>query len=274
MKKYNRVLSIAGFDGSGGAGIQADLKTFTVLGCYGMTVLTSLPVQNTKGVFKIYDISPQCVAEQCEAIISDIGVDAVKIGMLQHSSIIETIASTLQKYSIKKIVLDPVMIATSGDPLISDEAIETLKSTLLPLASVITPNIPEAERLTGLKIATQQDMITAANLILQMGSASVVLKGGHLKSDKASDLFLDNTLEQHWLSKPWVQTKNTHGTGCTFSAAIAAYLSKNCDMLTAVTQAKEFLYEALLAGSDYQCGKGNGPVCHIFDNLSESGRAF
>lgn len=268
MKKYNRVLSIAGFDGSGGAGIQADLKTFTALGCYGMTVLTSLPVQNTQGVIKIYDISTQCVAEQCEAIISDIGVDAVKIGMLHNSSIIETVASILQKYSIKKIVLDPVMIATSGDALISDEAIETLKSILLPLASVITPNIPEAERLTGLKIATQQDMITAANLILQMGCTSIVLKGGHLKSDQASDLFLNKTLEQHWLIKPWVQTKNTHGTGCTFSAAISAYLSKNLDMLAAVTKAKEFLYDAIIAGSDYRCGKGNGPLCHNFDIIS------
>ena len=259
--KY-KCLSIAGFDGSGGAGIQADLKTFSALGCYGMTVLTALPVQNTCGVRRCYDIPVDAVEAQLEAIFDDIMPDSIKIGMLFSSKIIETVAKFLTKHAKNiPIVLDPVMMAKSGDALLQPEAIQTLKNKLIPLATIITPNIPEAEVLCQGKIKFEY----LASDLLKLGPQAVLLKGGHAEeNNESNDLFITQQY-QTWLKSARINSKNTHGTGCTLSSAICAFLAKGTTLLEACTQAKKYLHQAMLASKDNSVGLGQGPVHHFYD---------
>ncbi len=257
----SNVLTIAGFDGSGGAGIQADLKTFSALGCYGMTALTALPVQNTVGVRAIYDIDPLCVKEQLEAIFEDIQVDAVKIGMLHRQEIIEVVAGVLERYPCPNIVIDPVMVAKSGDKLLLPSAIAAMKELLFPIATVLTPNLMEASEIVGQEIVTKDQMEQAAISIARMGPRAVVVKGGHLNGDCDDCLYMTQI---DWFSSPRVATRNTHGTGCTFSAAIAAFLARGYGIVEAVREAKEYLTQCVEAGAHLKIGHGNGPVHHFW----------
>lgn len=267
-KQYVRAMTIAGFDGSGGAGIQADLKVFSALGCYGMTVLTAMPIQNTQGVTRIYEIPPRSVGEQIEANLSDVGADVVKIGMVYSVAIIEEIVRALKKYMPLKMVLDPVMVAKSGDPLLSKDAVSALIEKLLPMVSVITPNLPEASVLLGRDIKSRDDMERAGRDLAKIGPA-VVVKGGHLKDEKAGDCLILSGREPIWFESERTPTKNTHGTGCTFSAAIAAYLARGLPLDQAVAQAKEYITQAIRSGAEYEVGKGNGPVNHFYGAWEE-----
>lgn len=259
----SKVLTIAGFDGSGGAGIQADLKTFSALGCYGMTALTALPIQNTVGVRAVYDISAQCVREQLEAVFEDIQVDAVKMGMLHREEIIRTVAAVLRRFEPKNVVLDPVMVAKSGDKLLLPDAIDAMQEELFPLTTVLTPNLLEASEILGRDVATQEQMVEAARELVVRGPQAVVVKGGHLEGSCNDCLCLKNG-EIAWFSEPRIPTRNTHGTGCTFSAAIAAFLAQGCAVFEAVQRAKHYLTKAIEAGSKMAIGQGNGPVNHLW----------
>ncbi len=262
--QFYKVLSIAGFDGSGGAGIQADLKTFSALGCYGATALTSLPVQNTVGVRSIFDISTLCVEEQIKAILDDIQMNAVKIGMLHRQDIIESVAHILGQYTVPNIVLDPVMVAKSGDKLLLPNAIATMKERLFRITTVLTPNLLEASELLGREIQTKAQMEKAALDLIEMGPQAVVVKGGHLKGNCDDCLCLKNpNIEIHWLPGPRIQTKNTHGTGCTYSAAIASFLARGFNIFDSVKQAKQYLTKSIEAGAKLNIGRGNGPVHHF-----------
>lgn len=257
----HKCLSIAGFDGSGGAGIQADLKTFSALGCYGMTVLTALPVQNTTGVKSYYDIPLQAIKDQLEAIFSDIVPDSIKIGMLFSEEIIDTVADFLEKYAENiPIILDPVMVAKSGHLLLLPNAISKLKTRLIPIAELITPNIPEAREL----VSSDLDAQKVAEDLLALGPRAVLLKGGHLKGNTSDDLFLDTTGKKVWLDAIRIKSKNTHGTGCTLSAAICANMALGMPLLEACKQAKIYLTKAIYASMNSSVGKGNGPVNHFF----------
>lgn len=260
-----KALSIAGFDGSGGAGIQADLKTFSALGCYGMTVLTALPVQNTCGVRNCYEIPLQAIEDQLHAIFDDIKPDAIKIGMLFKSDIIKLVASVLKQRAINiPIVIDPVTVAKSGDALLLPEAIDSLISLLMPMATLITPNLPEAEAFTGINVITEQDMVHTAKKLLELGPQNVLLKGGHLQSDTSNDLLMGKQGEIICFPSPRIETKNTHGTGCTLSAAITACLAQQIDLQKACGIAKNYLYQAILAAKDESLGLGHGPVHHFY----------
>ena len=257
--KY-KCLSIAGFDGSGGAGIQADLKTFSALGCYGMTVLTALPVQNTCGVRSCYDIPTVCIEEQLSSLFDDIVPDAIKIGMLFSEEIIELISSFLSSKALNiPIVLDPVMVAKSGDPLLKNNAVEALKNKLIPLATLITPNLPEATTL----VPGHYEKVLLAEKLLDLGCHAVFLKGGHEDSTTSDDLFLTAT-HQELLSEKRIKTHNTHGTGCTLSAAIASFLARGTSLPKACKLAKQYLTGALIAAKDQNVGKGHGPVHHFY----------
>ncbi len=263
MKK--KTLSIAGFDGSGGAGIQADLKTFSALGCYGMTVLTALPVQNTCGVRSCYEIPLSAISQQLEAIFDDIMPDSIKIGMLFNSDIIEIVANFLASRAIGiPIVLDPVMMAKSGDALLLPEAIEALKELLIPITTIITPNLPEASELTGINSASYGNMPAIAAKLLELGSKAVLVKGGHLEEKTSNDLYLDNSGKTFWLEGSRIDSRNVHGTGCTFSAAIAAYLARGMELEEACRLAKDYLFGAIEAAKNETIGKGCGPVHHFY----------
>lgn len=264
MKQYFRALTIAGSDPSGGAGIQADLKTFSALGCYGMSAITAVVDENTVGVTGVHPIPDDFVRGQIISCIDDIGVDAVKIGMLHSSELIRTVAKTLAQYDIRNIVLDPVMVATSGDPLLQADAVETLKTVLIPMARVITPNIPEAEILLGRKISGQEELADAAVELSQGGKVSVLLKAGHLTDDLVADVFY-NAEEDHCivLKSARVDTPNTHGTGCTLSSAVASFLARGLALDEAVAAAKDYIAAAILRGAEYQIGHGHGPVMHF-----------
>lgn len=251
-------LTIAGSDSSGGAGIQADLKTFLANGVYGMSVITSVTSQNTTGVYGICDIPKDAVASQLEAVFSDIFPDAVKIGMVSSPEIIEIIAKALRKYRPKNIVLDPVMVSTSGCALISDNAKESLTSQLFPLADVITPNIPEAQALTGLEIRSEQDMINAAAALTEKYGTGVLLKGGHL-SDTACDILARGENICRYMGER-LKNPNTHGTGCTLSSSIAANMAKGKNLETAVRLAKDYVTGAIQSGMNL--GHGRGPLNH------------
>ena len=257
-------LTIAGSDSSGGAGIQADLKTMISNGVYGMSAITALTAQNTTGVTDILESTPEFLAEQLDAVFTDICPDAVKIGMVSSVDIIQTSASKLKQYTAKNIVVDPVMVATSGSRLISLDAVETLKKELFPLALLLTPNIPEAEIISGMKIETVEDMEEAAKMISAEYSCAVLLKGGHNLNDANDLLAYDEQLR--WFYGKRIDNPNTHGTGCTLSSAIASNLAKGYDMVTAVERAKEYISGALAAMLDL--GKGRGPMNHAFDNTS------
>ena len=253
-------LTIAGSDSCGGAGIQADIKTMTVNGVYAMSAVTALTAQNTTGVTSIMEAAPEFLGDQLDAIFTDIFPDAVKIGMVSSKELIRVIAEKLKQYGAKQIVLDPVMVATSGAKLISDDAIEALKSELIPLASVITPNIPEAEVLSGMKITSPEAMERAAEKIYREFGCAVLMKGGHQQND-AND-YLYGEEGGTWFYGKRIDNPNTHGTGCTLSSAIAANLAKGCSLSEAVKMAKNYLSGALAAMLDL--GRGSGPMNHAY----------
>lgn len=257
-------LSIAGSDCSGGAGIQADLKTMTMNGVYAMSVITALTAQNTTGVFGIMEVTQEFLQKQIDAVFQDIRPDAVKIGMVSSAGLIETIADKLKEYKATNVVVDPVMVATSGARLIDESAIAVLKERLLPLATVITPNIPEAEVLSGISIQSKEDMMEAAKSISDIYNCAVLCKGGHNIND-ANDLLYANGRAEWFVGKR-IPNPNTHGTGCTLSSAIAANLAKEQDLSEAVQNAKEYISGAL--GAMLDLGAGSGPMNHAF-NLRE-----
>ena len=254
-------LTIAGSDSSGGAGIQADIKTMTANGVYAMSAITALTAQNTTGVTSIMEATPQFLAEELDCIFMDIYPDAIKTGMVSSSELIEVIADKLTGYQAKNIVVDPVMVATSGARLISEDAISTLKSKLLPLAKVITPNIPEAEVLSEMQIKSEADMEKTAEIICNRLGCSVLLKGGHQLND-ANDLLWQKNEQATWFMGKRIDNPNTHGTGCTLSSAIASNLAKGYDLKTSVKYAKNYISGALAAGLNL--GKGSGPMNHAF----------
>ena len=256
-------LTVAGSDSGGGAGIQADLKTFAALGVYGASAITALTAQNTLGVLAVHDVPPTFVAAQIDAVMTDLEVRAVKIGMLSRPAIIEAVVDRLAYYGQRMIVVDPVMIAASGDPLIAEDAVSVLKRLLLPMALVVTPNLAEAARLTGSPVAaSQRDMEGQARQILDLGPHAVLVKGGHGRGAKSSDYLLTSA-GGHWFTAPRVATKNTHGTGCTLSSAIAAGLAKGNALVDAVATAKAFVTAALFAADRVKVGMGRGPVHHF-----------
>ena len=254
-------LTIAGSDSSGGAGIQADIKTMTANGVYAMSAITALTAQNTTGVTSIMEATPQFLAEELDCIFTDIYPDAIKTGMVASTDLIEVIADKLTAYEAKNIVVDPVMVATSGARLISEDAISTLKSKLLPLAKVITPNIPEAEVLSEMQIKSEADMEKAAEIICDRLGCSVLLKGGHQLND-ANDLLWQKDEQATWFMGKRIDNPNTHGTGCTLSSAIASNLAKGYDLKTSVKYAKNYISGALAVGLNL--GKGSGPMNHAF----------
>jgi hydroxymethylpyrimidine/phosphomethylpyrimidine kinase len=264
-KTYQRVLTIAGSDSGGGAGIQADLKTIAANGCYGMSVITALTAQNTVGVTGIHAVPVEFVAAQMEAVLSDIGADAVKIGMLFSPELIRTVAETLRTYNVRTIILDPVMIAQSGDKLLQDEAIDALKKHLIPLACLITPNLPEASVLLGREIGTTGAIESAAVELAAMGCENVLIKGGHLESDASDDcLYLGPEQRMVILPGERIATRNNHGTGCTLSSAIASFIARGETIENAVHHAKEYITGAIRAGAAYTIGHGHGPVHHFY----------
>lgn len=256
-----KALTIAGSDSGGGAGVQADLKTFTVLGVYGMTAITSITVQNTVGVFGVYDLPAHVVYNQIKVVVEDIGVDAAKTGMLSSEEIIKAVSKAIRDLRIEKLVVDPVMRAKSGDSLLEPSAKETLIKQLLPLALVVTPNIPEAEEICGFEINSIQDMEKACRIIYSFGPSYVVVKGGHLEGNKKVDVVYDGK-SFHYLEGKYVLTKNTHGTGCTFSSAITAFLAKGEEPLEAIRKAKHYLQSAIEKSLDI--GHGHGPLNHMW----------
>lgn len=264
-KQYHRALTIAGSDPSGGAGLQADLKTFSALGCYGMSAVVAVVDENTVGVTGVHPIPVEFVKGQIKSCLDDIGADAVKIGMLHSSELILAVRDTLTDYDIPSgIVLDPVMVATSGDPLLKEDAIATLRDELIPFARVITPNIPEAEILLGHSIESQSELPRAARELSQQGRVSVLLKAGHLHDETLTDIFYnaeDDSLTE--LSSPRLSTVNTHGTGCTLSSAVASFLARGYGLTDAVRSAKDYISAAIAAGADYTIGHGHGPVHHF-----------
>jgi len=263
--KYATALTIAGFDGSGGAGIQADIKTFSALGCFATSVLTALPVQNTQGVRSIYPIPYKAVQEQLEAILDDIFPDAIKIGMVHTSELVETVVSTLKKYPKAPLVFDPVMVATSGHRLIEEETIATIIDKLFPLANVITPNMDEAAVLAEMEIKTVEDMYKAGEKIRKLGCSSVLLKGGHLNLPQITSLYFEGNGAIHHFQSEKFETNNTHGSGCTLSSAIAAYLAQGKELLEAVSLGQSYIHQAIYHGRDVSIGSGNGPLNHFFD---------
>ncbi len=256
-------VTMAGSDSGGGAGIQADLKTFSALGVYGASVITALTAQNTLGVTAIHDVPPDFVAAEIEAVFSDLAVDAVKIGMLSRPEIIRVVAAGLDRWQQTKVVFDPVMVATSGDLLLREEAVAVLIRELLPRAALVTPNMREAARLVGGDVATSEAEMTAqAVAILALGARAVLLKGGHGDSAESADLLLTPS-GGRWYRAPRIATENTHGTGCTLSSAIAAGLALGEDLETAVETGKRYVTAAIAAADRLTIGKGHGPVHHF-----------
>jgi hydroxymethylpyrimidine/phosphomethylpyrimidine kinase len=260
--QYPRVLAIAGSDSGGGAGIQADLKTFAALGCYGMTAITALTAQNTTGVRAIHAVPLPMLADQIDAVVEDIGVDAVKIGMLHSADTVRAVAAAIERHQLPRIVLDPVMIATSGAVLIDQEAIAVLVRELFPRAAVITPNLDEAALLAGRPLHSEADMEAAARQLVDMGAPAVLLKGGHLAGETVSDLLLVRGEAPCWMRAPRIPSPNTHGTGCTLSSAIAAYLALGEALPEAVQLARTYVRGALQAGAGVRTGAGSGPLNH------------
>lgn len=270
MKTYPRVLTIAGSDSGGGAGIQADIKAISATGSYAASAITAVTVQNTLGVSAVHDVPSDIVVAQIRAVLSDIGADAVKIGMLGRSEVVRSVRDVLAEFKVENIVLDPVMVATSGDRLLSEDAVSVLLSELAVNARVITPNLPEAEILSGCRIHSGDDLREVGRLLSERLSStsgkavSVLMKSGHLKGDSAVDYFY-NAEENHILelSSPRVDSVNTHGTGCTLSSAIASYLAQGESLDCAVTKAKDYITRAITEGAAYSIGHGHGPVKHF-----------
>ncbi len=267
MQTYKRVLTIAGSDSGGGAGIQADIKAISANACFASSAITAITAQNTMGVKRIQPVQPEMVKRQITAVLSDIGADAVKIGMLHNSETIISVHEVLKAFGVTNIILDPVMIATSGHQLLQNEAIKTLRTTLLPMARVITPNIPEAEILLDEKIKAQKDFVAAAKaLSVKNNHVSVFLKAGHMEANELTDVFYNAEMgESTILRSHRIHTVNTHGTGCTLSAAFAAFVAQGFSLNAAAEKAQAYINKAIREGALYKIGEGHGPVKHFFD---------
>lgn len=261
QRDIKRVLTIAGSDSGGGAGIQADLKTVAALGCYGLSVITAITAQNTQEVRSIHEVPPEEVKNQLEAVLDDIQVDAVKTGMLANTAIITTIADVLARYNVPNIVVDPVMISKAGAHLLRQDAVEALKQRLIPLATVLTPNIPEATALTGIAIERYTDIKDILTSLHALGCQFVLLKGGHLDTREATDYLFDGAVEKLYVEERIV-THHTHGTGCTYAAAIASYLAQGFAAPEAIQHAKRYLTGAIRTSNTLNVGHGTGPVHH------------
>ena len=260
------VLTIAGSDSGGGAGIQADIKAMSANGVYAASVITAVTAQNTQGVHAIHDVPVAIIEAQIDAVLSDIECAAVKIGMLSQAVVIELVAAKLKQYDIQTVVLDPVMVATSGDPLLQEAAIEVLKKQLIPLATVITPNLYEAAILSGVTPASNQaEMLQCAEKLMDLGSDAVLLKGGHLQDEQSSDLLVNANGEMEWFSSPRIASSNTHGTGCTLSSALCAFLAQGEPLARATKLAKVYIQSTIQAADQLQVGSGSGPVNHFPD---------
>ena len=269
MKQYKRALTIAGSDSGGGAGIQADLKSFSANGVYGMSVLTAITAQNTKGVQGIHPVPPDTIRDQIISVMDDIGTDVVKTGMLHSCAVIKTIGEALEPYQPLDLVVDPVMVATSGDKLLEDDAVKTMIEVMLPLATVITPNRPEAELILDRKIETREQTWQAVKELSETGARAILLKGGHFEGNSVLDLlYLPEKDEMTELPYKRVNTGNTHGTGCTLASAIAAWLAKELNITEAVRKGVEYTHRAIEAGAQYQLGHGHGPVHHFYQHWS------
>ncbi len=264
MKKPPIALTIAGSDSGGGAGIQADLKTFSALGAYGCSVITALTAQNTRSVDGVFEVPADFVTAQIDSVFSDIAVDAVKIGMLGNADVISAVAEGISRHKPRHVVLDPVMVAKSGDRLLRDDAVAALRRFLLPLATVVTPNLPEAAELLDIEESTlsRDNMAETARLLRALGADAVLLKGGHLAGGDAPDILVDAQGEASF-DAARIDTPNTHGTGCTLSSAIAANLACGMDLREAVAGAKHYITDAIRAGADLSIGSGHGPVHHF-----------
>jgi hydroxymethylpyrimidine/phosphomethylpyrimidine kinase len=263
--KYPAVLTIAGSDSGGGAGIQGDLKTFSALGCFGTSAITAITAQNTLGVSAIHSIPPEIVEKQIQAVLEDIKPSAIKIGMVHSAELAVAIASVLKDYPKIPIIFDPVMVATSGDKLIENGTIDTLKQVLFPLSALVTPNLDEAALLAEMEINNLEDMEAAAEKIIGFGCEAVLVKGGHLKGKQLFDIYLDkNGYKQVFLAE-FVDTNNTHGTGCSLSSAIAAFTARKLDLIAAIAEAKIYIQHAIESAKDVKTGKGNGPLNHFFN---------
>ena len=264
--KYNRVLTIAGSDSGGGAGIQADIKTISACGCYAASAITAITVQNTLGVTGVHPVPIDIIEGQIDAVIEDIGVDAIKIGMMHSAEVVRAVSAKLDKHGVKNVVVDPVMVSTSGHRLIEDSAIESLIADLLPRARVITPNIPEAEILLGgTKLEHQSELPDAAKALAEKSGTSVLLKAGHLTEERLVDIFYDvEDGKLYELPSVRIHTRNTHGTGCTMSSAFASMLAKGLPLPEAAAAAKQYINDAIVTGADYEIGHGFGPVKHFY----------
>ncbi len=268
--RYVRVLSIAGSDSGGGAGIQADLKTFAALGCYGMTAITAITAQNTQGVRAIHGVPVDILQAQIDAVLEDIGTDAVKIGMLHTPEVVRVVASAISRHGLRRVVLDPVMVATSGDRLIAEETVGVLVRELFPHAAVITPNLDEAALLLGRGAITDAAELDAvADSLLALGAQAVLVKGGHLPGDVVTDVLATADGTRLRLQSPRIVTNNGHGTGCTLSSAIAAYLAQGLPLAQAVQQARGYIVAAIAAGAAVRTGHGHGPLNHGFAPLAQ-----
>ena len=268
-RRYARVLSIAGSDSGGGAGIQADLKTFSALGCYGMTAITAITAQNTCGVTGIHGIPPEMLKAQIDAVVQDIGVDAVKIGMLHSPEVVRVVADAIRTYQLPHVVLDPVMVATSGDRLIAQETVAVLVEELFPLAEVITPNLDEAGWLLGRTIEGVDALQGAVDDLLALGAPAALLKGGHLPGDWVVDLLGTRGGVAQRLESARIATHNGHGTGCTLSSAIAAHLALGLPLQQAVERARSYILGAIAAGADVHTGRGHGPLNHGYAPVAQ-----
>lgn len=262
---YPSVLTIAGSDSGGGAGIQADLKTFSALGCFGTSAITAITVQNTLGVTGIHSIPADIVRGQIIAVMDDIKPAAVKIGMVHSTELAIAISETLKAYASTPVIFDPVMVATSGDKLIREDTVSVLKTVLFPLMTLITPNLDEAEILTGQRIHNVEQMQSAAKSLLQTGCAAVLLKGGHLKGQKLYDVYHSAQGEELLFESDYIESENVHGTGCTLSSAIAAYMALDNDLPDAIAKARVYVHDAILHGKDVKTGQGHGPLNHFFN---------
>lgn len=266
-KGYHVVLTIAGSDSSGGAGIQADIKTFAALGVYGATAITAITAQNTLGVHSQFSIAPHMVYDQIINVMDDLSPSVIKIGMLSNAEIVVAVAEALSQYSIP-IILDPVIVSTSGHRLLSAEAEKILKQRLLPMSTLITPNNPEMETLSNMSVSTFEEKRRAAENLFSYGARSILLKGGHEVGNAKSDILFANTpmgMQSTIFTSDTISTRNTHGTGCTLSSAIAAYMARGCDLREAIVHAKEYITEAIRSGADIAIGHGFGPVNHGFN---------
>ncbi|MFV0681343.1 bifunctional hydroxymethylpyrimidine kinase/phosphomethylpyrimidine kinase [Ottowia sp.] len=261
---YVRVLTIAGSDSGGGAGIQADLKTFAALGCFGLSAITALTAQNTVGVSAIHAVPPEFLDAQIDAVVSDIGVDAVKIGMLHSEAVVHTVAQALDRHALQHVVLDPVMVSATGARLIEEQAVQTLVAELFPRASLITPNLDEAALLLGQPVASVSEMPAAAQALLQLGARAVLLKGGHLPGTQVRDVLLERGGDQHTMQADRVDTGNLHGAGCTLSSAVAAFLAQGLPLRLAVEAAHSYVIDAIQEGALAVTGQGVGPLNHGF----------